>query len=118
MVGKLIGILFLSREVAHREHLKTSKYEHHMALNSFYDDIVEAADSIAEAYQGRNGIIKDIPYLDNTPGEIVKVLELHLSMIEKMRYTVIDKNDTALQSLVDVAIAIYLSTLYKLKFLK
>lgn len=118
MVGKLIGVLFLSREVAHREHLKTSRYEHHVALGSFYGDIVDLADSLAEAYQGRNGIIKDIPYLDNTPGDIVKVMESHLSMIEKMRYTVIDKNDSTLQNIVDECISVYLSTLYKLKFLK
>ena len=51
-MGELIAILFLAREIAHREHLKTRSFAAHMALNEFYNDIVERADAIAESYQG------------------------------------------------------------------
>ena len=40
---KLIAVLFLTREVAHRLHLKTKTYAHHMALGSLYEDVVEIA---------------------------------------------------------------------------
>jgi len=116
MIGRLIAILFLSRELAHREHLRTQSYAQHMALNTFYDEVVGIADSIAEAYQGRNGIIKDIPMLDTkASGPIADVLEAQLAMIEKIRYTAVEKSDTAIQNLIDEAVALYLSTLYKLR---
>lgn len=41
MIARLIAILFLSREVAHRAHLNTKSYAQHMALGSFYDDIID-----------------------------------------------------------------------------
>ena len=120
MIGKLIGTLFLSREVSHREHLKTSSYAHHMALNEFYDTLLESIDELVENYQGRHGIIEDIPIMSNdrSSSNISRLLEYHLSLVEKMRYTVIDKDDAALQSIMDEIVRIYLRTLYKLKQLK
>ena len=50
---ELIALLFLAREIAHREHLKTRSFAAHMALNEFYTGIIENADAIAEAYQGQ-----------------------------------------------------------------
>jgi hypothetical protein len=119
MIGRLLALLFLGRELAHREHLRTKSYSQHMALNTFYDEIVGIADSIAEAYQGRNGIIDSIPMLTETSGgDIVSVLEKQLAAIEKLRYTAVSKDETAIQNLIDEAVALYLSTLYKLKNLK
>ena len=48
---------------------------------------------------------------------IIEFLETSLADIEKMRYEFIDKSDSALQNLIDGIIELYLSTLYKLKFL-
>lgn len=117
MIARLIAILFLSREVAHREHLSTKSYAQHMALGSFYDDIIDNADAIAEAYQGRNGLIGKIPMLTETDedSDIADVLEKHLGMIEKLRYTAVEKSDTPIQNLIDTAVETYLSTLYKLR---
>lgn len=119
LMGRLIAILFLSREIAHREHLKTTSYAEHMALNAFYDGIVEIADSIAEAYQGKYGVIDTIPMLDApAPGEIADVLEKQLALVERLRYTAVDKQQTTIQNLIDEAVALYLSTLYKLRTFK
>lgn len=120
MIGRLIAILFLSRDLAHRMHLKTTSYAQHMALGSFYDDIVGIADSLAEAYQGRHGIIDDIPLLkdDSNSDDPASVLQKHLDAVEKIRYTAVEKTDTAIQNIIDEAVAEYLSTLYKLKNLK
>ena len=120
MIGRLIAVLFLSRDLAHREHLRTNSYSQHMALNTFYEEVIGLADSLAEAYQGRHGIIDDIPLLkdedkNNNP---VAMLEKHLSWVEKTRYTAVDKTDTAIQNIIDEVVALYLSTLYKLKNLK
>jgi DNA-binding ferritin-like protein len=118
-IGQLIAILFLSRELAHREHLRTKSYSQHVALNTFYDEVVDRADAIAEAYQGRYGIIDKIPLLDNDmAGSIDMVLEKQLDAVEKLRYTAVEKSDTTIQNLIDEAVALYLSTLYKLRNLK
>ena len=105
--------------MAHRAHLNTTSFSQHSALGTFYDDIIDNADAIAEAYQGRNGLIGKIPMLSETDtGDIADVLEKHLGMIEKLRYTAVDKTDTPIQNLIDTAAETYLSTLYKLRNLK
>lgn len=117
-IGELIATLFLSREIAHRAHLKTTSFAEHKTLNEFYDSVIEVADSITEAYQGRNGII-DIPYLPNDySGSIVDTLQSLLDCIEGMRYTAVPQEETAIQNLIDESVALFLSTLYKLKQLK
>ena len=119
MIARLLAILFLSREVAHREHLNTKSYSQHKALRHFYNDIIDNADAIAEAYQGRNGLIGKIPMLvEESTGDIADILEKHLGMIEKLRYTAVEKTDTPIQNLIDTAAETYLSTLYKLRNLK
>lgn len=119
LMGRLIAILFLSREIAHREHLKTTSYAKHIALNEFYDGIIDIADSIAEAYQGKYGVIDTIPMLDApAPEDIADVLEKQLALVERLRYTAVDKQQTAIQNLIDEAVALYLSTLYKLRTFK
>lgn len=114
----LIATLFLARELAHREHLRTRSYAHHMALGSFYDDIVEKADAIAEAYQGRFGLMGEIPMLVNTvSGDIIEVLQSHVEWIAANRYQAVPQEESAIHNLVDEAVATYLSTIYKLRFL-
>lgn len=122
MIGQLIATMFLSREVAHRAHLAVTgagSFAKHSALGEFYPAIIEIADSITEAYQGRHSII-EIPYLDAPEDytDIIKILEKHLDDIEGLRYVAVDKKDTAIQNLIDEAVGIYLSALYKLKNLK
>lgn len=120
MIGKLIGILFLSRDVAHRMHLASKSYSQHMALDGFYGAIVDNADSIAEAYQGRHGIIDNIPQLkdENDYKDPADMLQKHLAWFEKLRYEAIEKTDSPIQNLVDEAVHTYLTAIYKLRNLK
>lgn len=113
-----VGALFLARDVAHSVHLNTRSFSKHMALNSFYDEVIELADKFAEAYQGRHGLIGPISLMSAAKnGNIVEFLEQSLSEIEDNRYKVCDKTDTAIQNIIDEIVGLYLSTLYKLKFL-
>jgi len=122
MIDKIIATMFLSREVAHREHLRvtgTGSFSAHMALGTFYIEIVERADAIVEAYQGRHTIISNIPILTmEMDKDIDDILESHMDDIESMRYSAVDKKDTPIQNLIDEAVGLYLSTLYKLRNLK
>lgn len=121
MIGRLIGTMFLAREYAHRMHLKVTgpgSFARHSALGEFYSAIIDNADSITEAYQGRNGLI-EIPYLDMPEDDnCVKVLESLLKDIEDLRYDAVDKKDTAIQNLIDEAVGTFLSALYKLRHLR
>ena len=113
-----IGMLFLARDVAHSVHLNTRSFSKHMALNTFYDEIIELADGFAEAYQGRHGLIGPISLMSaKKTTNIVEFLKDQLEEIEAGRYDVCKKEDTPLQNLIDGIIELYLSTLYKLRFL-
>jgi hypothetical protein len=113
-----VGTLFLARDVAHSVHLNTRSYAKHVALNTFYDEVIDLADNFAEVYQGRYGLIGPISLMSGKKtGNIVEFLEASLSSIEEMRYKVCKKEETTLQNIIDEIIALYLSTLYKLKFL-
>lgn len=114
----LISLLFFARDIAHREHLKTTSYAQHMALNGFYNSIVEDADTITEAYQGKHGLLKGMDIIGHS-GDISIIDELsgQLKWIKENRYKICSKDDTAIQNLIDGAEETYLSTLYKLRFL-
>jgi DNA-binding ferritin-like protein len=115
---QFMGHLFLARDVAHSVHLNTRSFAKHSALNEFYDEIIKLADKYAEAYQGRKGLIGPIALMSaRKTGNIVEFLEDSLEQIEEMRYKMVDKTDTALQNIIDEIVGLYLSTLYKLKFL-
>ena len=116
--GLFVGKLFLSRDVAHSTHLNTRSYSKHKALGHFYKDVVELADKFAEAYQGRHGLIGPIaiPASKKTTN-IIEFLQDQLAEIEKGRYEVCEKTDTPIQNIIDEIVGLYLSTLYRLKFL-
>jgi len=113
-----VGILFLARDVTHSVHLNTRSYSKHKALQKFYENIIDLADSFAEAYQGRHGLIGPISLMSaKKTSNVVEFLESQLAEIENARYDVVDKSDSTMQQLIDNIIELYLSTLYKLRFL-
>ena len=120
--GQFVALSFLARDMAHRAHLKATgpgSFAAHMALGNFYEGIVERADAFAEAYQGRYNELLDIPLLENEyAGEIADVLEQQMAWIEDSREQICKRNETALHNLIDEAVSLYQSTLYKLRFLE
>lgn len=127
-MGDLIALLFLSREQAHRAHFKAQgvgSYAAHVALNDFYEDIIDKADAITEKYQGEFGKLIDIPFLDPSDasvadvyGTILPELKAHRDWIEKHRYEICPKEKTAIQNLIDESLEVYDGCVYKLTFLK
>jgi len=113
-----VGTLFLARDVTHSVHLNTRSYSKHKALRGFYDNIVDLADKFAEAYQGRHGLIGPISLMSaKKTNNIVEFLTDSMAEIEKGRYEVCDKTDTPIQNIIDEIVGLYLSTLYRLRFL-
>ena len=54
---QLIAQLFAARNIAHRLHLRTRSFAQHLALNDLYEGLLEGADTVAELYQGKYGIL-------------------------------------------------------------
>ena len=116
--NEFIGMLFLARDVTHSAHLNTRSYAKHVALNGFYDGIIDLADKFAEAYQGKYGLIGPISLMSaKKTSNVVAFLEGQLEDLEEMRYKVVEKECTPLQNIIDEIFALYYTTLYKLKFL-
>lgn len=116
--AEFMGLLFLARDVTHSVHLNTRSFSKHSALGAFYDEVIDLADKFAEAYQGRHGLIGPVTLVSaKKTTNVVEFLQDSLSDIEDARYRVCDKADSALQNIIDEIVGLYLSTLYKLKFL-
>jgi hypothetical protein len=99
-------------------HLNTRSYAKHKALQKFYTNIIDLADGLAEAAQGRYGLMGPISLMSaKKTSNVIEFLENQLAEIESVRYDVCDKDDAPLQNLIDGIIELYLSTLYKLRFL-
>ena len=119
MIAELIMRLFHARTNVHVQHLQTDSYAKHVALNEFYDGVVDLADSIAEGYQGEHGQIDfTSPHRYAQQADPIKCITELKDWIEKNRYDAIEAEDTFLHNIVDEVIQLSSQTLYKLKRLK
>jgi hypothetical protein len=116
---KMLSILFYARDYSHKQHLISTNYSDHMALNEFYDELIELVDDLSENYQGKYGRMKmipltNLPYKEDSSKELTRVVK----WLENNRYEVIDKEDASLQAIVDEVVELFYSTLYKLNNFK
>lgn len=116
---QFISLLFLARDVAHREHLRTRSFAAHMALNDFYHEIIDQADGLVEAYQGSYDLLKNLEIIGSKNVDNIETfLKNQVSWIDANRYKVCSKDDTPIQNLIDGIMETYFTVLYKLRFLK
>lgn len=118
-VQEFMGVLFASRDFAHKRHLASKSLSEHLALGDFYTEIISAADTFAEAWQGKNlELIGDIPYMSiDFKDTSDKGLKAQLAVVEEFRKEVTG-GYSPLVNLFDGIAEIYLKTIYKLTFLK
>ena len=120
IIGQFISTLFASRTQAHVFHLQTNSFAAHKALNEYYDEIVGLADGIAESVQGKYGIITGYSNIDlmegNDCNEVIKYFTALELYVERARQTM--PQDSYIQNQIDEVVALIVSTIYKLKFLK
>lgn len=120
MIEQLISRVFYARNVAHFEHWRATgegSFAKHMALGSFYDDVIEAIDDLVEAYQGAFKLIGNIPAPETPKGDVLKLLEADAAWIEE-NHDKICQGNRAVANLLDTVTDTYLSTIYKLRNLK
>ena len=116
MIDEFIQRAFCSRNAAHIAHWRTKSYAQHVALNAFYDNIVDATDKLVEAYMGATGKVVDeieIPAVKPIK-DILKHLTDEVSWIDENRSDIAN-GVSALENIVDEITGLYLSTIYKLK---
>jgi hypothetical protein len=117
MIEQLIARVFYARNVAHFELWRSEGvggYARHMALGKFYDEVIDALDSLVEAYQGAFELVGAIPKTPTKASEIMLILIEDAEWIEK-NHEAICKGNRAVANLVDGVTEIYLTTTYKLR---
>lgn len=118
MIEELVSRVFCTRNMAHLAHWRTKSYAEHKALDEFYNGLIESIDELVEAYQGSFGLLKEIPEEDDSMygKPILDVLQEDAKYLNKNR-SKIARNVASLENIVDEITDLYLSTIYKLKFL-
>ena len=120
MISELISKLFCVRDCAHYAHWATSSGYHHTVLGDIYDNVVDYADRIMEAYIGNFNdvpIIKTLGYTFKDDREILKCLEEDVVWIAENREK-IAVDVEAIEAIIDELVEFYLSNIFKLKRLK
>jgi hypothetical protein len=117
MIEELIARVFASRNAAHLAHWKTKSFSQHMALNEFYDDVLDAIDKLVEAHQGAFDLIGDVELAPAKVKDIIAHLEEDMVWINENRGKVTNKLP-ALDNILQELEGVYLKALYKLRNLK
>lgn len=123
--SKFFSKIFEARQMAHIYHLQvkgdTGSHAAHVALNSFYDDLLGLLDELIETYQGQYGIVENYDLIDtkdtNSKDKIEYFTDLS-QFIKDTRKKALLEEDTHLQNIVDEIVALTYRLLYKLKFNK
>ena len=121
--AKFVSKIFEARQMAHVFHLQASgdgSYALHMALDAFYNGILELNDEFIEVYAGQYEIIENYEMIDTTDsinkGKTDYFIEL-AEFIKNTRYIAILKEDTHLQNIIDEMVSLTYKTIYKMKYL-
>lgn len=115
----LASCLMDARNQTHIYHLQSQSYAQHIALNEFYEGIVDLVDRFIESAQGKYGIIRgyksELSAYDES-GDPINYLKMKLKIVEKYREYFSDSG--YLQQIIDDIIELFYTTIYKLVALK
>ena len=120
-MNDLLSMLMHSRTQAHVFHLRVSPngLAPHLALQTYYEDIVGLIDGIAEGYQGMKGLVefKPVKGIDNDVDKdnIIEYFEDLVKFVHTERMKPELKDISFIQNEIDNVEKLIYSTLYKLK---
>jgi len=114
---ELVARAFAVRTAAHIAHLQARSLSQHLALGDFYDAILDPIDSFCEVYQGLFDLIETYPEIPVPTEEPLALLVDFVDWLRKNR-DACAQGETALENIVDEAIAVTGRAIYKLRFLK
>jgi len=119
MFEKLVSTLFASRTQAHVFHLQSKSYSEHVALQAYYDGILDLTDGLIESYQGKNGIISGYTgpsnFDDSNGANVLNYFKGLAIFIEKAHSKF---DESWIQNQIDTISELVYSTIYKLENLK
>ena len=117
----LFSKLFESREMSHIYHLqvKDKGLASHLALNDYYESVLDLIDSLIETWQGQYNIIENYEIIDTKETNSKDKIEYfkELATFIKTERKCISLEDTHLHNIIDEIVALIYRTLYKLKYL-
>lgn len=113
---RFIAESFAVRTAAHQAHLSSTSYAQHMALDEFYNGIVDLADKYAEVYMGLTKRIESFPNATVPRGAPVDILADYLDLVHDEMAE--DSDSQALMNILAEIEELTARTLYKLKNLK
>ena len=116
MIEELVARMFVARDVAHREHLRTRSFSQHMALGAFYDAVIEQTDTIVEAYQGEFGLIGEFQVETSPVSDITAWLRAEMDWLESNRNE-LSNGSQSIANLLDGLTATFQAAIYKLTYL-
>lgn len=117
MIETLVARVFATRNTAHIAHWKTKFHAQHEALGTFYEGLIPKIDALVECYQGCKGLVGPIPaatavHADMLVSHLTAEAEWIAAHREKLSGGV-----PAVANLVDDLQGLYLTTVYKLRYL-
>lgn len=115
--AEFVARAFAARTAAHLAHLKSRSYAAHMALEGFYEDIIDVADRFCEVYQGLFDLIPEYPEVPVPAQDPLMFLADFTDWVRDNR-AACAQGETSLQNILDEAIAVTARAIYKLRFLK
>jgi hypothetical protein len=123
--SKFFSKIFEARQMAHIYHLQVKgdmgSHAAHIALNEYYDGLLDLLDSLIEAYQGQYEVVENYELIDtkdtNSKDKIEYFTEL-TTFIKDTRKMAFLEEDTHLQNTIDEIVALTYRLLYKLKYNK
>ena len=115
-IEEYLGTLQGSMVESWKAHLKTDKYSAHIALNEFYEKVVDLVDALIEEYQGIYGKVENLKNVMTTDKQ--DAIEYLESLREMTREGKSLFKEDELKSDIDSILSLMDSTLYKLKELK
>lgn len=120
-VSNFFSKLFESREMAHIYHLqvKDKGPAPHLALNDYYEGVIDLIDNLVEVWQGQYEIVENYDTIDTKDTNSKEKIEYftELAQFIKTNRTCISMEDSHLHSIIDEIVALIYKTLYKLKYL-
>lgn len=105
----------MARDESHKAHLGTQSYAEHMALNSFYDGIIDLADRFVESAQGKYGLFEISNETTDVPRE--DPVSLLRGILEGINSRAKRCDESFLEAIIDDINELFYSTIYKLEYL-
>ena len=115
-IEEYFGTLQAAMVESWKSHLKTNKYSKHIALNEFYDDVVDLVDDLIEEYQGLHGVVDNLKNVLTTDEMDARDYLNELREMTEVGKEFFEEDE--LKSDVDAILSLIDKTLYKLNELK